>query len=295
VSRNSIEPWTILGIVFMAVTGAVCALVVSAAAHSSQSERQGVIAYEGSDGLYVVEANGGAARKIPGTKPRDGDPAWSPDGHSIAFDRGGNRPRDIYVADADGSNERRLTYAPWDDAYPQWSPNGQSIAFMSERILIRDIYAIDVARDQARRVSRHGLYPDWRLNRRILFADYNGDLMSVLPYGADNRRLARATSKYGFIAARISDDDLMLVLTDLGLHPAHRLYTARADGSDPKLVLRTPLEIFNPSWSPDGQWITFSAGPSEAELNVYVIRTDGAEMTQLTHATYACCSDWRSP
>ena len=63
------------------------------------------------------------------------EPAWSPDGRAIAFDRRiGRRPGDlgvnaslfeIYVMNADGSGQRRLARG----TRPLWSPDGRKIAF----------------------------------------------------------------------------------------------------------------------------------------------------------------------
>jgi hypothetical protein len=56
------------------------------------------------------------------------------------------------------------------------------------------------------------------------------------------------------------------------------LLSARRDGSDSKRVLRGTQEIVNPTWSPDGQWITFSMGAGE-RYDVYILRTDGRDLT----------------
>ena len=155
------------GAVAVSVILALTAWVPAAASRSDQGAlREGVIAFEGSDGLYVMSASGGESRKIPGTVPRDGDPVWSPDGQQIAFDRGGE-DRDIYVMNADGSNQRQLTRAPGDDAHPQWAPHGRALTFMSDRDGRRAVYAIDVARGNARRVVRYGQAPDWASSGRI--------------------------------------------------------------------------------------------------------------------------------
>ena len=84
-----------------------------------------------------------------------------------------------------------------------------------------------------------------------------------------------------------------MVFTDGGNRPLS-LFTARLEGSDSKRVLRTTQEIVNPAWSPDGQWITFSMGTGD-RLDVYVVRTDGRDLTRLTKMAprrMACCSDW---
>ena len=179
---------------------------VPAASRGDQAApREGVIVFEGTDGLFVMSANGGESTKIPGTLPRDGDPVWSPDGLQIAFDRGGD-PRDIYVMNADGTNQRQLTKAPDDDGYPRWAPHGRALTFMSLRDGRRAVYAIGLARGEARRVTRYGQAPDWSSRRRLLFTNRGGDLASVLPYGADERIEARVLpGDIRFFPVQISD------------------------------------------------------------------------------------------
>jgi Tol biopolymer transport system component len=90
----------------------------------------------------------GAARNVTKDSGGDFEPAFSPDGRTLAFssDRGldvatpGNprsitrlRSGDLYTLDVATSTTRRLTDAQGWDGSPAWSKDGQEIAFYSER------------------------------------------------------------------------------------------------------------------------------------------------------------------
>lgn len=69
----------------------------------------------------------------------DSDPAWSPDGHRIAFTRADEQEPNqfaIWVAAADGTGAVQLTDPPrdpdtgsWHDFEPSWSPDGSELVF----------------------------------------------------------------------------------------------------------------------------------------------------------------------
>ena len=60
------------------------------------------------------------------------NPAWSPDGRTIAFDTDRTEPGnlDVWTMNADGSNEHALIASIALDALPAYSPDGRSIAFV---------------------------------------------------------------------------------------------------------------------------------------------------------------------
>jgi Tol biopolymer transport system component len=82
-----------------------------------------------------MDADGSNEQRLTHTTPQELLPAWSPDGHEIAFERASYRGnyedvfRQIVVVREDGSEERTLSPRTAHDADPAWSPDGTQIAF----------------------------------------------------------------------------------------------------------------------------------------------------------------------
>jgi Tol biopolymer transport system component len=63
-----------------------------------------------------------------------------------------------------------------------------------------------------------------------------------------------------------------------------QIFTMEPDGSDIQQVtdLATGEDAFQPSWSPDGEWIAFIVQQSDRS-NIFIVRSDGTALSQLTH------------
>ena len=81
---------------------------------------------DGDHEMWVVNADGSGARKLPGG-PAFGNPTWSPDGTKIAYDDSGRFGGWLYVMNADGSARRRIGQGE----RPVWTRSGQ-IEFLLE-------------------------------------------------------------------------------------------------------------------------------------------------------------------
>lgn len=83
--------------------------------------------------IWTLPATGGAATRITGLFDDARQPAWSPDGGTIAFFAFRDGGYDIWAIRPDGTNQRKLTWGPYDDREPAWSHDGTRLAFSSDR------------------------------------------------------------------------------------------------------------------------------------------------------------------
>ena len=95
------------------------------------SKTQLVFNYAGD--LWIVNRDGGDARRLTAGVGIETDPAFSPDGSMIAFTGEYDGNKDVYVVPTSGGEPKRLTYHPGEDQVVGWTPDGKQILFTSAR------------------------------------------------------------------------------------------------------------------------------------------------------------------
>jgi tricorn protease len=99
----------------------------------SPAVSQTQIAFAWGGDIWIVNREGGDARRLVTGTGLESRPIFSPDGSLVAYTGNYDGNLDVYVVPAAGGEPRRLTYHPGPDVAVGWSPDGKRILFRSHR------------------------------------------------------------------------------------------------------------------------------------------------------------------
>ncbi len=156
--------------------------------------------------LWTVPAAGGAMTRISDVFGDVRQPAWSPDGRTIAYFAYRDGGYDLWASAPDGSGQRKLTWGAWDDREPAWSHDGTRVAFSSDRgnTLGSDynIWVLDTRDGSLRQLTTDAAQesmPSWSPDdSEIAFASTRGEGRSAWAVdvaGGTERRLVTAEGR----------------------------------------------------------------------------------------------------
>ena len=289
--------------------------------------RQGLAAHHkpqiaftsGKDGnaeIYVMDADGKNQRSLTHHPADDGWPSWSPDGKKIAFSsyrNGGNIQ--IFVMDSDGQNPIRLSDGA-NDKNPAWSPDGQKIAFdgygeeeLPGAVWTIQIYVMDSDGKNRKRLTNgpaHNLNPSWSPDsQRITFVSTRHGATEIYVMNADGTKQERLTDN------GVADDDpswspdgqkiaFSSSLVFLGADAQegdYEIYVMDSDGNNRTMLTDNVVHDTHPSWSPDGQLITYESWTFENPSEIHLITAEGEYLMRLSelHKKHDAHADWFGP
>jgi TolB protein len=190
----------------------------------------------------------------------DWDPAWSPDGTRLVWNKLGGFPPavDVYISNADGSDARKLTGDASIESQMAWSPDGTRLVYISDQGGNNNVYVMDVASGDVTQITDTSFYewqPVWSLDGAdILFiADENEtlkdgalDLFLIKPDGSELRPLGDATFE-GDPTYAPSGEQVAYITNESG---SWQIYIMNADGSDARPLTEGDSNNLFPAWRP---------------------------------------------
>lgn len=235
------------------------------------------------------------------TNSTDNDPAFSPNGRLVAFERSttneGPAGSNIYVVRVNGSGVRRLTTGITRDAEPAFSADGKEIVFSREsnggpRTI--HLFEVPLAGGEPKQLTSGPGFdtepvftPD---GKRIVFtsiakSDARADIYSMPAAGGARKLLVGGPRNQD--GPDVSPNGRLLVFSS-NLHGGPQIYTARIDGSHRKAVTHSRHGcssscFVSPAFSPDGTHLVFERLGRSAS-DIVVSRLDGSNTKEFEEA-----------
>lgn len=225
--------------------------------------------------LYAITPGSTRLIRLTSGAWDDRDPAWSPDGKTIAFASNRSGGWDVYLLNVETGNLTRLTTAQGFEANPSWSPDGAYLAFEGYNRDNFDIYIVSVKGGLPIQVTRNpaaDFAPAWSPNgRSIAFVSYRGgglnpDLYSFNlnePDEAKSVRLVTDTPDIAEDEPQWSRDGSLLLYSDIN-SSLHLVYTKLVNAEGSSAVEAAQGEV--PVWTPDGSGIATAFNQNNREF-----------------------------
>ncbi len=168
----------------------------------------------GSRAVYIATVGGtDPPRRISPPDSEAAEPAWSPDGRSLAWSSLAEGNWDIVVHDLDDGTERFVVTGASDDRNPAWSYDGTQLAFRSDRTGNGDIYVLDLDSQSLRQLTTSANEEDHpALSERGVVAferRVDGDV-ELFTYDPGTGTETRRTIRSGYDGSPAFDGDRLL-------------------------------------------------------------------------------------
>jgi TolB protein len=294
-NSNSTAPAQISTSIFLATPAP---LTAAASTPSSTDQPKGRIAYtcqvfgsQSTSQVCIINADGTGFRRLTTDDTRQHYyPSFAPDGKSVVYSAflQGNF-YEIYEFNLASGDAKKLTNRYGGLSSPEISPDGKFIIFetLSANATKNVIWRMDRNGENADKISRTiGWEPTWSPDGEyVLFvSDLDG-----FPQLFRSRANGKDLHKVGDLIVGGRGDwspDGQWIVT-YGGDPGNReIYMMNVDGLNAHVISPASGNSQEPSFSPDGQWIAFTAyydhlGDANG-CEIYIMRSDGSDLRRLT-------------
>ena len=224
--------------------------------------------------------------------PGDYNPAFSPDGQTLAFNRGSQGVTSIYTMPVAGGDEHRVVTGSQFGWGLAWTADGRDIVFGRAGWLARSgwLWKVSARGGEPERLQfgQEGTEPSIRGNRLA----YARQIANVNIWKRKLNSPQASTPAEKFLASttiesgpQFSPDGSMIAFESTR-SGAYEVWMCRSDGTNLLQLTHLNTVTGTPRWSPDGQQIAFdSRAPGNADI--FVMDSRGSPPRKLTNESSA--------
>jgi len=237
--------------------------------------------------VYFADYDGANVRRVTISRTLNNNPAWSPDGRSIAYTAW--RPfmdilvSHIYQGRLESPVEGNADTQNW---LPAWAPDGSQLAFTSNRDGQPELYIANADGSGLRRLTNHpgiDTSPTWSPQGHLLaFVSDRTGSPQVYVIGADGTGLRRITFESHCDRPTWSPAPYNEIAYSSQTGAGHDIKVVDLATNEVRQLTYGLGTNESPSYSPNGRHVAFSSTRGVGNKQIWVIGRDGRGLRRIT-------------